>query len=415
MRDGWTETTLGDVVELGKGGAWGADEMEPNRVEAICLRGTDLADLIDKKHPEAPVRWLTPTELKKAVCAPNMVLIETSGSKCGRSVVLTSEMLSGFALPVVYSNFCRTLRIDTRLLSSRYVEMWFSHMYEVGVIPSYRATSAMPNLDVKSLLRMETIAVPPLAEQKRIVDVVSSVDNYIDVMQQQVDTARTARKAVLHSICDAITSKFPLVDLNKKAEITDCEHKTAPETVIEHFYGFSIGTRDIRNGRILYHQAKKVSRDTFDSWSKRRLLKQGDLIYSREAPVGQIGYVDGSFPVCLGQRTVAISTKPVVLDSKFLSYWLDGTTVVNWISARSVGITVAHLNVADIKNIPIPDGITLGEQEDVVLLLSSMDDVIQSTEQAVVDAKNLRSGLLSDLLSGEHEIPASYDSLLGAA
>jgi hypothetical protein len=44
-----------------------------------------------------------------------------------------------------------------------------------------------------------------------------------------------------------------------------------------------------------------------------------------------------------------------------------------------------------------------------------MDDVIQSTERAVVDAKSLRSGLLSDLLSGEHEIPASYDPLLGAA
>ena len=44
-----------------------------------------------------------------------------------------------------------------------------------------------------------------------------------------------------------------------------------------------------------------------------------------------------------------------------------------------------------------------------------MDDVIQSTDNAVTDAKNLRSGLLSDLLSGEHEIPASYDSLLGAA
>ena len=48
-------------------------------------------------------------------------------------------------------------------------------------------------------------------------------------------------------------------------------------------------------------------------------------------------------------------------------------------------------------------------------IMSSMDEVIRSTEQAVVDAKNLRSGLLSDLLSGNHEIPASYDSLLGAA
>jgi hypothetical protein len=44
-----------------------------------------------------------------------------------------------------------------------------------------------------------------------------------------------------------------------------------------------------------------------------------------------------------------------------------------------------------------------------------MDEVIQSTEKAVVDAKKLRSGLLSDLLSGDHEIPESYDSLLGAA
>jgi hypothetical protein len=44
-----------------------------------------------------------------------------------------------------------------------------------------------------------------------------------------------------------------------------------------------------------------------------------------------------------------------------------------------------------------------------------MDEVIQSTEQAVEDTKNLRSGLLSDLLSGEHEIPTSYDKFLQAA
>jgi hypothetical protein len=31
------------------------------------------------------------------------------------------------------------------------------------------------------------------------------------------------------------------------------------------------------------------------------------------------------------------------------------------------------------------------------------------------EAKRLRSGLLSDLLSGEHEIPASYDKVIGAA
>jgi type I restriction enzyme S subunit len=57
----------------------------------------------------------------------------------------------------------------------------------------------------------------------------------------------------------------------------------------------------------------------------------------------------------------------------------------------------------------------LAEQKRIVEIVSSMDDLIQSTEQAVTNAKNLRSGLLSDLLSGEHEIPASYDKFVGAA
>jgi hypothetical protein len=57
----------------------------------------------------------------------------------------------------------------------------------------------------------------------------------------------------------------------------------------------------------------------------------------------------------------------------------------------------------------------MDEQRRIVNAVSSIDEVIQSTEQAVFNAKTLRSGLLSDLLSGEHEIPASYDLLLGAA
>jgi hypothetical protein len=57
----------------------------------------------------------------------------------------------------------------------------------------------------------------------------------------------------------------------------------------------------------------------------------------------------------------------------------------------------------------------LDKQVEIVEIVSSMDDVIQAMEQAVSDAKYLRSGLLSDLLSGEHEIPASYDVFVGAA
>jgi type I restriction enzyme S subunit len=57
----------------------------------------------------------------------------------------------------------------------------------------------------------------------------------------------------------------------------------------------------------------------------------------------------------------------------------------------------------------------VSEQTRIVEIVSGIDEVIRSTEQAVADAQTLRSGLLSELLSGAHEIPESYDRLLGVA
>ncbi len=57
----------------------------------------------------------------------------------------------------------------------------------------------------------------------------------------------------------------------------------------------------------------------------------------------------------------------------------------------------------------------LPEQKRIVDLISSMDDGISATEKLISETKQLRSGLLSDLLSGKHEIPASYDKVMGAA
>ena len=79
-----------------------------------------------------------------------------------------------------------------------------------------------------------------------------------------------------------------------------------------------------------------------------------------------------------------------------------GYTTVKHISAKQVlGITI-----------PLPP---LPEQKRIVDLISTMDDGISATENLIRETKQLRSGLLSDLLSGKHEIPESYDKVMGAA
>ena len=48
-------------------------------------------------------------------------------------------------------------------------------------------------------------------------------------------------------------------------------------------------------------------------------------------------------------------------------------------------------------------------------MISQIDRFIESIQQTSIAAKNLRVGLLSDLLSGDHAIPTSYDKVMGAA
>jgi type I restriction enzyme S subunit len=57
----------------------------------------------------------------------------------------------------------------------------------------------------------------------------------------------------------------------------------------------------------------------------------------------------------------------------------------------------------------------LPEQKRIVDIISALDGVIDSVEVTADEAQNVRSGLLSDLLSGNHEIPSSYDKSMGAA
>ena len=51
----------------------------------------------------------------------------------------------------------------------------------------------------------------------------------------------------------------------------------------------------------------------------------------------------------------------------------------------------------------------------IVDVVESVDGAIAAADVAAADARDLRSALLSDLLSGDHEIPESYDRFLGAA
>ena len=170
-------------------------------------------------------------------------------------------------------------------------------------------------------------------------------------------------KLQLSSLCEAIV---------------DCEHKTAP---IQPWGIPSIRTTNIKNGRIDFKNANRVSEEVYKQWTARLEPKPGDLILAREAPVGDVGIIPPNQKACLGQRTVLIRTNKEKLDSRYLLYLLLTPQMRYKMMSKSEGSTVSHLNMSDIRNLEIPKLPPLSEQKAIAHILSSFDDKIELNRQ----------------------------------
>jgi len=161
--------------------------------------------------------------------------------------------------------------------------------------------------------------------------------------------------------------------LSDIADVIDCEHKTAPTIDKSEYY--SIRTPDIKNGRLLYEKANRVSLETYIEWTKRGIPEQGDIILAREAPVGEVGKIDKNHNVCLGQRTVLIKIKSSEIFCDYLLYCFVSPSFKKNLQELSGGSVVAHLNMKDIRNLEFTFP-TLLEQKAIASVLSSLDDKI---------------------------------------
>jgi restriction endonuclease S subunit len=244
------------------------------------------------------------------------------------------------------------------------------------------------------------ILVPPLAEQKRIVDVVSSVDAYIDALQQQADSAGATRDAVLHemlSACSSDWSETTLDDLIDSGVVAlgrgnviskkDMEADPGPYPVYS--------SAQNNDGRIGSYN-KYMFDEELITWS----VDGGGHVFYRPHHKFSVTNIGGYLRI-LDETKFLYPFLASVLQE------LHSQHVFDWQNKAHPSVIRKLYN-----KIPI---VPISQQKKVVEVVTAIDDAIQSTQQAIATAKAMRSGLLSDLLSGNHEIPASYDSLMGAA
>lgn len=162
--------------------------------------------------------------------------------------------------------------------------------------------------------------------------------------------------------------------------IVDCEHKTAP--LQETGYP-SIRTPNIGPGYLILDGVNRVSKATYDAWTKRAIPQAGDLILAREAPVGNVAVIPAQFECCLGQRTVLIRPNHEQVDSYYLCFLLLTNVMQAQLLGKSGGATVHHINMRDIRGLQIPELPPLAMQRKLANAIKAYDDLIETNRRRI--------------------------------
>lgn len=162
--------------------------------------------------------------------------------------------------------------------------------------------------------------------------------------------------------------------------IVDCEHKTAPTQ--ETGYP-SIRTPNIGRGFFILDGVNRVSEATYAEWTRRAIPQPGDLILAREAPVGNVAVIPDGEQFCLGQRTVLLRPDQTRVVPDYLCYLLITPSMQAQLLGKSGGATVHHLNMRDIRSLPIGDLPALEEQAKTAAIIKAYDDLIATNRRRI--------------------------------
>ena len=126
--------------------------------------------------------------------------------------------------------------------------------------------------------------------------------------------------------------------------IVDCVNRTAP--IVDHKTPFKmIRTSNVRNGAVNLEDVRYVEEAVFRRWNRRAYPQRGDVILTREAPVGEAGIISSDDSVFLGQRLMLYRVNQNAITPEFMLAAFQSSHLLSQFHRHGSGSTVKHLSL----------------------------------------------------------------------
>lgn len=264
----------------------------------------------------------------------------------------------------------------------------------------------------KGVLSDLEVLVPPLAEQKRIAEILRSVDEAIQATRAVIDQTRKVKQGLLQQLFTRGIghTRFKQTEIGQTPEswdvvslsevtlrITDGTHQS-PTFTDEGIVFFLVKT--ISRGVVDLESTRFVSTACYEKLTRRFRPQTGDVIYTVVgATYGVAIGVDWSFPFTFQRHIAHIRTNADRLCSEYLVETLNSPIGKRQADKMAVGNAQPTITLKSLRGylIPLPP---LVEQNQLANHAADIGAAVAHQISALTRLCSLKAGLMQDLLTG---------------
>jgi type I restriction enzyme S subunit len=382
----WEVKRLGELCEkIGSGSTpRGGNEVYKDKGISL-IRSQNVLDFDFSYDGLAFIDDIQASLLKNVTVLSNDILINITGDSVARVCMVPESVL-----PARVNQHVSILRTTEKFLLSKFLKYYLLNPVFKNHLLILANSGGTRNALTKDILENLKILLPPLPEQKKIAEILSTWDEAIEKLNSYIEAKKKLKKALMQRL---LTGKqrfkeFVVIEGYKKTELgwipEDWEVKRLGECI------------NIQYGK----SQSALKSGVYPIIGTSGVCGYGDqYLYDGESLViGRKGTID---------RPFFITNKFWVIDTAFyvdkfyfcLPYFIFyASRIINW-KSYSEASGVPSLNRETIKSIKIPLPL-LPEQKKIAEILSKADEEIDLLNQELEKLKIQKKGLMQKLLTG---------------
>jgi type I restriction enzyme S subunit len=398
----WVYKPIGEICKTTSGGT--PSRSNPSFYDNGTIPWVKTGELINKYLFDTEEK-ITQHAIQKSsakIIPHNAVVMAMYGATIGKTSIIKKDMATNQA--------CCAMITDE--VETHHEFLYYILSFIKDDIIALGAGGAQPNIS-QQVIRNINIPVPPISEQRKIADILTSVDNAISKTEAIIEQTEKVKKGLMQQLLTKGIghTKFKQTEIGEIPEYW--EVRPLEDVCSKIFVGIATSTTGsytsdgvplIRNQNI--HEDKLVSDDLlqitreFSEQNKSKKLLEGDVITVRTGYPGVSCVVTKEFEGCHTFTTLISRPLFEVLNPYFLSRYINSEEGKRFVLGGKAGGAQQNLNVAIMKRLPVPIP-SLNEQQKIVSIIDSIDSKITIENQKLSQHQFLKKALMQVLLTGK--------------